>query len=80
MPFVLATFEPQELVSEKLEAKPGLLAGSTERALDRASGVGLPVAILMGPTCARAVDDCLGDLFSGVTGHGHADSDLGVET
>ena len=79
MPFVLATFEPQELVSEKLEACPGLLSGSTERALDRAPRVGLPVAILVGPTCSRAVEDCLGDLLSGVTRHGHPDSDFGVE-
>ena len=79
MPFVLATFEPQELVSEKLKAYPGVLACSAERALGSAPGVGLPVAILVGPTCPGAVEDCLGDLLAGVTGHGHPDSDLGVE-
>ena len=74
-----ATFEPQQLVSERLEAYPGLLDRSTESALDRAPGVGLPVAILVGPACSRAVEDCLGDLLSGVTSHGHPDSDLCVE-
>jgi hypothetical protein len=57
-----------------------LLARSTERTLDGAPGVGLPVAILMVPTFPRAFEDRLGDLFSRVTGHGHPDSDLGVES
>jgi hypothetical protein len=79
MPLVLATFEPQELVSEKLEAYPDLLARRAERALDSTPGVGLPVAILVGPACPRAVEDRLGDLFSGVAGDGHPYGDLGVE-
>jgi hypothetical protein len=75
----VATFEPQELVSKKVETCAGLLAGSTKSALDGATGIGLPVAILVGPTRPRAVEDRLGDLLPGVTGHSHPDSHFGVE-
>ena len=75
----VTTFEPQERIAEKLEACLGLLAGRAERALGRAPGVGLPVALLVGPTRPRAVEDRLLDLFSGVAGDGHPYGDFGVE-
>ena len=76
---ILATFDAQELVPERLEVSARLLARGTEGVLHGASGVRLPVAILVGPICPRAVEDRLGDLLAGVAGHSHPNRDIGVE-
>ena len=76
---VLATFGPQQIVPQRFEFQAGLFAGGAEGVLHRASGVSLPVAILVRPICPRTIEYRLGDLLAGVASHSHSDRDIGVE-
>jgi hypothetical protein len=76
---ILATFDAQQLVPERLKVSARLLARRTEGVLHGTSDVRLPVAILVWPIRPRSFEDRLGDLFAGVAGHSHPNRDNGIE-
>jgi hypothetical protein len=76
---ILATFDAQELVPERVKVSARLLGRGTGGVLHGTSDVRLPVAILVGPIRRCAFEDRLGDLLAGVAGHSHPNRDISIE-